>query len=727
MGIVRTTLVLEDKFTSVLNNVNKAINDIGKSENVVNQTFQNTERQINNVDKALKSVDGSKMKSLKNQTKDANDELKKTDEFAESISRKMTKISKALFGVMGAKKAMETMDTITSARNKFNVLNGGNEAETQKTLDKIYTASQQSRSGYGDAISNVGKLMTNAGKAFDNNIDAAIKFNKIMAESYTIGGASAAEQASSMYQLIQALGSGTLQGDELRSVREGAQVAYQYIEKYAQGIYHTTDALKDMASQGKITSDIVTNAILQSADEIEAKFKTTQMTFAQMWIMIKNSAIKAFEDVSKRMATAMNGERVQKLMDGITKAIFFLGELLSNVLVIVSEVSAFFSDNWSFIAPIVWGLVPAFLALATAIKAEALANQFAAIMESEHLATMLPIMWWLFVFTAAIVGVIELYKYFADGLDRASQSAEAFGNAMLVVGGILALVGVIILIVSGVALALPLLVIGGLLLVLGAFMKWGGQITGVVYAIGAFFKNVFYDIMYIVLMVVNYISNQWMNFAEFFVNVMHNPVGAVVKLFTNMATTILGIISRIAQAIDNVFGTNLAVGVQGFMSKIDSWGDKIAEKYGDYQKLERSNLTPESLGINRWDYGDAYSLGKYHGELAKSWIAEKLDFSVKDKFASSDFTGDISNKLGDISDSSGKTAKNTEKGNEDLKYLRDLAEREHINQFTTAKINVELGGITNNVSSEMDLDGIIDYIATELEVAVESVAEGVHA
>ena len=157
---------------------------------------------------------------------------KSTNSVFGAIGNKLKWLASTYLGVMGIKAVTGTSDIITSAENRLNNLAGGNPEQTAKTMDKIYSASQRARSGYTEMMANVSKTMTLAGDAFGGSIDNAIRFQEIMAKSYTIGGASAAEQASSMYQLVQALGSGILQGDELRSVREGAPIAYLTVTVY---------------------------------------------------------------------------------------------------------------------------------------------------------------------------------------------------------------------------------------------------------------------------------------------------------------------------------------------------------------------------------------------------------------------------------------------------------------------------------------------------------------
>ena len=192
---VNRTSSSNSKLTSQINKATTATNRL----NATTQKVVNTTNKINTANtRATNSAH-----RLSNAYKASNTS-------ASRLLNTIKSIASTYLGIMGARILINTSDTITSAENRFNNLPGGNEQVTAESMDKIYAASQRSRSGYADMMGNVSKTMTLAGDAFQNNIDNAIRFQEIMAKSYTIGGASAAEQSSSMYQLVQALGSGIL-------------------------------------------------------------------------------------------------------------------------------------------------------------------------------------------------------------------------------------------------------------------------------------------------------------------------------------------------------------------------------------------------------------------------------------------------------------------------------------------------------------------------------------
>ena len=288
------TLDAERKLSKVANqikSIDKAVNNMGSKS-----TFNTKITTLNkNIDKLRTNASSAtkEVNNLAKATKKVNTEAKKFDsagsKFGSGLLSSLVKIAGLLIGVTGAMSAFDyiknTSDTITSAKNKINYTNGSNPVATQDALDKMFTASINSRSNYGDMMSNVGKSMTLAGDAFGNNINNAIRFQEIMAKSYAIGGASAAEQASSMYQLVQALGAGVLQGDELRSVTEGAPIAAKAIEKYAQEVNNTTLSnsnlkanfdFSQMATVGTLILKIGGN-ILTLLDKDVSKFENKRL------------------------------------------------------------------------------------------------------------------------------------------------------------------------------------------------------------------------------------------------------------------------------------------------------------------------------------------------------------------------------------------------------------------------------------------------------------------
>jgi len=239
----------------------------------------------------------------------------------------------------------------------------------------------------------------------------------------------------------------------------------------------------------------------------------------------------------------------------------------------------------------------------------------------------------------------------------------------------------------------------------------------------------------LVLGVINALINPFIKFANFIGNIFTNPISSIIYLFQGMADGVLAILEKVASALDFVFGSKMADAVAGWRSGLKDMADAAVAKYApneNYQKvMDELDLSVESLGLKRWAYSDAWNAGYSAGENLEEAIGNfdpaslfKTNIPGADAYASS---YDPASYLADIADDTNSIAGSVELSGEDLKYLRDIAERDTVNRFTTAEVHVEFGGITNNVSSEMDLDGVVSYIEEHVSEALESVAEGVHA
>lgn len=707
-----------------------------------NSELQRTNTRITRIDGATRRISPRPVVQLENQFRRLNRTVREGDGVLSGFQNKLSALASTYLGVMTFKAVIETSDTITAAENKFNVQNGGNAALTQQTLDKIYSASQESRSGYSAAISNVGKLMINASKSFDDNIDKAIVFNKLMEKSYVIGGASAQEQHQSMYQLVQALGSGVLQGDELRSVREGAQVAYKYIEEYAQELYKSDEALKEMAADGKITSDIVTEAIIANQDKINAAFDMTQTTFAQTWNMFKNSATKAFEPVFQKMNKALNSKKVQSMLNKLTKAIFVIADAVCVFFDVISAVTEFIYDNWGFFRPFFYAIATVIGTMTIAFGLYSISTTIATIANSEFVASIAPLLIAMGTIAVSVAAVVSVYERLREA---GRTTADALWQAMMIVaGGLLILTAILygLAVAFGVAWASALwpvtLVIAAILAVVALFIWAGNYITGALYVIFAFIWNLFIGLFDGVLESINVLANAWLSFSDFFANIFNDPIASIIKAFEGLGNAVLGILNAIAKAIDAVFGSNLSGVVSGWMSSLSGWADKAAQKYGNgtYKESEKLNLSAEKLGLKRWSYSNAWGTGMKHGTIASDWLVNGLTGgwlggkTVTPTFDAAQFgsSGIADNILGagdKTADNTGKTAKNTEKLNEDFSYLRDLAEMETINRFTTAEIKIDMTN-NNHIENGNDLDGIVTHLSQKLMEEMNVVAEGVY-
>lgn len=212
--------------------------------------------------------------------------------------------------------ATQTADELTSIRSRINLINDGSQT-TAEIMEKVFDAAQRSRGSYTDMADSVTKLNMLAKDAFSSN-DEAIAFVEQLNKQFKISGASVQEASAAMYQLTQAMAAGKLQGDEFHSIMENAPLLAQSI---ANEMGLTVGQLKEMSSQGLITSDIIKEALFNSAEETNAKFAEIPMTFAEVGQSIQNELIQAFQPVLEQISSIPQSGEFQALSEGVGVAI----------------------------------------------------------------------------------------------------------------------------------------------------------------------------------------------------------------------------------------------------------------------------------------------------------------------------------------------------------------------------------------------------------------------
>ena len=550
----KVKLTLVDKVTKKLNNINKAINYIS------NQNFQRG---------SLISVLPEKIQRTVKEAQRLRSEFKKNNALISDMGSKLKAVAATYLGIMGGRVVMDTSDIITGTENKLNNINGGDTNATQEQMDKMYAASLRSRSNYGDLLSNVSKSTTLSPNASKDNLDNAIRFQEIMAKSYAIGGASAAEQSSSMYQMIQALGSGVLQGDELRSVTEGAPMAAKAIEKFAQKIYDTDAALKDMGSQGLITSDIVVAAIMDAGESIDKSFEKTNMTISDVFTNMKTVAINSFRPVQDAINGFLNSDKGQQFINGITIAIQYLVGALNILVQAAVNAATFIVNNWSWIQFIVYGIAAAIIYLAAVAI---LKHLWTAILK---LATN-PFVLWIVGISAVIAYVVHLAQSVSDGCEFIYKLCFALVVGIVALLAIVALVAATtgVMIISSTTMVI-LLILAAVLLLVMSIAQWGEQIGAVVGAVVAFVYNL---VVGVINAIIQYFYSMFIEpiagLIEWIVNAFSggfdNIGGAFLNLLGQMLSLLVGFAKPVAKIIDAIFGTKVNETLSGLQTKMKS-------------------------------------------------------------------------------------------------------------------------------------------------------------
>lgn len=734
-----------DRLARKIESIDRKINKISNANALA--------RQINDQAVASEKVSNkisrinTKVKQWANGLKLVNASTRANSNLLSDVGTKLKRIASIYFGIMGAKYAINATDTITKAENKLNYLSAGQLgssgynadgsysdktlAMTTDAMDKMYASSQKVRMGYGAMMSNVSKMMTLAPDAFQGNTDAAIRFQEIMAESYALGGASADEMSTSMYQLTQALGAGTLAGDELRSVREGAPLAYKAIEEFAQGIYKTDESLKELAADGKITSDMVVAAIMGMGSEADKAFAQTTQTFEQTWNQIKNAALYAFDPVGDKLREVLTKAVDNGLIQKIETAFAAVANTILWILDIIEISIAWIADNWEKIKPIIVGVLSVITAYLLVMAVVSIGSAIASAVA--WMAANVPLL--------IIIGTLALMIYFFyQVMTGALAMSDFVVKCVLLMALMFALLGA----VMG---SVPMLVVSMVLMCIALILNYLEYFLAIIYSVGAAVWNIIVGVVNAILQFLwTGFVEPWIGIIEWVLNAFNggfNSFGDAVKnLLGNIISWFLSLGKVVTKIIDAIFGTDWTGGLNSLQDKVLQWG-----KNENSITISRDAPTIQSLTggkVDRWAYGDAWNTGISHGETARAWM-DGLGSGLSDKFSLSNLGEklglnglefpSISDPAYDIADAYqrpddsellGNIDDNTKLTADDLKYLRDVANMEWKKEFTTAEIHVEMNN-NNTVNGDSDLDGLVMKLTTKLYEELDAVANGVYA
>ena len=601
-------------------------------------------------------------------------------------------------------KALDLSDTLTSTTARLNLMN--DELQTTQDLQNmIYLSAERSRGAYQATADAVSKLGLMAGDAFGSS-EEIVAFMEQVNKQFTIAGTETAGIEAAMLQLTQAMGSGVLRGEEYNSILEQAPNIIQAIADYMDV---PKGQLKDMAAEGQITADIVKAAMFAAADETNAKFESMPMTFSQIWTSFQNTALMAFQPVLQRMNEIANSEAFQGFVNNAIEALSMVAGIALEIFDLLVGVAEIVGENWSWLSPIIYGVAGA---LAVYYGAQLAANAISANSKGIHIA----------------MAVAQMIHAAATGTLTAATAAEiAAQNGLNAALYACPIVWIIVLIIALIALFYA--AVAAVNKFAGTSVSATGIICGAFMVALAFIGNIFVALWNLVVDVFVLIYNLVAEVANFIGNVFTDPIGAVCRLFFGLADTVLGILQALASAIDAIFGSNLAGSVQGWRDSLGGWVD---ETFGKGDEV-MAKMNADDMKLGRFEYGAAWDAGYNFGEgidesisnFDPSSLFDTNVPSASDYSDLSNYTAGIGDGVGDIADNTGSIADSMDITEEDLKYLRDIAEQETINRFTTAEITIEQTN-HNTVSGKIDLDGVVDGLTDAVNEAVDIIAEGVH-
>ncbi len=334
MANIREVFELVDHATAPLRNIEKAM------AGVVNQTV-NVNVTLNENAQAQRTVKRA---------------MRQTDTAASALSGTIGKLVAAFGGLALIKRALDLSDELSMTQARLNNVNDGLQT-TSELQQMIYQAAQRSRGEYIGMMQTVAGLKAQTGDTF-GSVREAVAFTELLNKQFKIAGADATAISSTMYNLTQALSTGVLRGQDLNIVMSNAP---QIAQRIARHMGVSVGELKELASQGKVTADIVKQAILGAADDINQQFEKMPMTFGDAMNKAQNIAVKAFEPLGQMIADAINSSQFEDSLNGIAQTLYVISGILISFFSLVGQGVGYIVTGLQFVSQGIGGLSGLFI------------------------------------------------------------------------------------------------------------------------------------------------------------------------------------------------------------------------------------------------------------------------------------------------------------------------------------------------------------------------------
>lgn len=632
MALIKSQLVLVDGMTAPLRSIHRAMNlalnsfesmQTASGRAVDTRSFQTAREELARM--------GAQLEEVENQTR-------RTGGAAESMKSKFMHAAAAVGAALSIKNIIGLADAMTQTEARLNLITGDLE-KTAALQDQIMASANRSRASYQSTADAVAKMGIMAKDAF-NNTDELVAFTELINKQFTITGASVAGQEAAMMQLTQAMASGVLRGEELNSIFEQAPTIIQTIADHL-GV--SVGEIRAMAAEGQITAQVVKEAMLSSADEINAQFSAMPYTFAQVWTMMQNILLEAF------------GPLIQVIGAG----------------------AQWIYENWAAIEPVLVGVATAVAILTAAYLVHTAATWLQVEANRALIISLLsnPILW-IAVAIGILVGMI--YKWI--------QSVGGLRNAWN-------------------------------LCTLALIVGWNAV------------KLAFFVGVYWVMDLVAKLQLCWQKAGVAIANFMGNMKVSVLTILQNMINGAIDLINKFIGLLNKLPGVNIEA-IEHVTFAATAAAENEAAKAARAEELANFEAELAAAKAGRDAHIDSLktelnsSVSALQSANAQM-KAEAAANNAAEQMALDGIGQDLSGP-GGIKDSAGSAAASLKETTEDLKYMRDLAEQEAINRFTTAEVKIDMSGMTNRIDSDMDLDGVLNTLTEGFAEALEVAAEGVY-
>ncbi|SDX83178.1 tape measure protein [Tepidimicrobium xylanilyticum] len=636
MASIRTSLNLIDNMSRTLDRVTGKTDRMKRSIDSAKRVMNKETRIVYTLDSAGRAqarlAGATDIATKKFEQQD--NQVKKNVNSTDALEKKLKKLGKTLGAAYSVKKIIALTDQITATTARLDLMNDGLQT-TAELQEKIFQSAQRARGSYLTTASAVSQMGILAADAFASN-DEVIAFVEQLNKHFTISGTSTQGIEAAMLQLTQAMGQGVLRGEELNSVFEQAPTIIQSIAKYL-GV--PIGKIRELAQEGKITSQIVKNAMFATAEETNAKFAQMPMTFGQVTTVIGNTLLQTFEPV----------------LQGLGRG------------------AQWIYDNWSTLEPIFWGLTAAIGAYTVAMGIHKAVTWLVVEANRELIITMLknPALW-----VAIAIGILVGKMY---------QWIKAVG---------------------GVKIAWQIAV--DKILTIMDWLKIG-------FTTGGYWILNMLDKMKLGFMIAN-VAIQ---------NYMDDMNVKVLNILQNMVNGAIGIINKFIGTLNKIPGVSIdAISEVTFATtakaEIEARKAQRTAELAKYRADIEASIAERDAALRQMKAEARAATAQRQAEIRAAQEAAKekgLDLNL----------GDMAKNIAKIADDTGDIKDSVDISQEDLKWMRDLAEQETINRFTTATLAPQISiNFTGDIRETADIDGIIGRLEEILTEEINIAAEGVH-
>lgn len=693
MADISTALQINDGVSSVFRNMANSINVcLGAFEEIHAVTAEGIViTQYKEARLALREMNYEaqdfvvETEAAEGQQEKVNEAMKKGTGAAEGLVRKFKSFASEYLNLQNVKNILGMSDELTQTMAKLNRI-VGSEKDMLALQDQIYVSAQRSRTSYTDMADTVAGLASGTGDTFSDS-HQTLAFAENLNKSFLLAGASQQEVAAATEQLTGALSSGKLSGEALQAVPGMLQNIADYTGE-------DISAIQGMADAGKITADIVKNAMLAATEDINEQFQTLPMTWEQVGTNVSNMAQKAFQPMLESIRNITKMEEFEVVMGGIAAGFQVVAAIVTPVIDGLINGAAFLIENWDMVSPIIYGVAAAmgaYVVAATLYNAvETISNTIKAV--------------------SAVASAIKGGQTLAEAAATTTATGAQIGlNAALLA---CPLTWIIIAIIA--VIAIIYMVVAAINHFKDASISGTGVVAGIFATLGAQILNVF----------IIPVINAFVNFANLFANFFKSPVASVQIMFLEMAQNVIGYVMNIATAIEKLLNNipgievDITSGLDHLYDTVHAASEEIKDKSGWEAVFQKVNYIDYETA---WDTG--YSAGEGLENKLKSF---QENFSLGEIGLEEDpFTG-MPQDTSITAENTGRMADSMEISEEDMQYLRDIAEREVIDRTVFSAITVEMGGVTNAVHNMNDLDAIPQYLADTIQEQMSISAEGVY-